>query len=88
MFTEGALRPWEAMMRDPIGRTQKAQNLQWRTSGRASTLKINGAEVERERKPHAIQNKRSARVAAPAARTFDRSVMLEISRGIRANLSI
>lgn len=88
MFTEGALRPWEALMRDPIGRRTKAQNLPWRTSGRASVLKINGVPVER--KPRTVKNTRSTvkRTATPVARTFDNNSRLEISRGIRANLAI
>jgi|DEB3_MinimDraft_2_1074329.scaffolds.fasta_scaffold00007_53 hypothetical protein len=89
MFTEGALRPWEVLMRDPIGRQPKAQNLPWRFSGRASTLKINGVEVAR--KPRTVKNTRSTsvrRTTAPVERTFDNNARLEISRGIRANLAI
>jgi hypothetical protein len=96
MFTEGALRPWEMLMRDPIGRKQKAQNRPWRFSARASTLKINGVEVAR--KPRTVKNTRSVqqntrstsvkRTTAPVARTFDNNARLEISRGIRANLGI
>ena len=88
MFTEGSLRPWESLMRDPIGRAPKAQNLPWRTSGRASALKINGVPVER--KPRAVKNTRSTvkRATVPVARTFDNASRLELSRGILAKLSI